>query len=241
MNIFNKKPKANSSKIVIGEKGIKIGSGGYTRLRDNIIYLNATGNHKVIQVESAVPHEGKTTLVANLAVSLGYTDKKVLVLDLDLRRPRAHRLFGLKKEIGLADYILSTATKEQIIKKTEYKNVDIITRGAEVTNPSLILVSEKFKNFVEELRDEYDYIIIDCAPILQVSDYIHISKVSDGILFLTAFGRTAKIQVSEAIAELQKNDIKVLGSVFTMYDKKKDKGYGYYGKYYSYDYEDNEN
>lgn len=241
MGLFKRKEKKFRSGIVIAEKGKKIGSGGYTRLRDNIIYLNATGKDKVIQIESAVPHEGKTTLVANLAVSLGYTDKKVLVMDLDLRRPRLHRMFGLAKETGLADYILSTATKEEIIKETKYPNVHIITRGAEVTNPSLILISDKFKDLMKELREEYDYIVIDCAPILQVSDYIHVSKISDGILFLAAFGKTTKAQVSEATAELRKNGIEILGSVFTMYDKRKDKSYGYYGRYYSYEYEDHEN
>lgn len=241
MSLFSKKKQVHQSRIVVGEKGAKIGSNGYTRLRDNIIYLNATGNHKIIQVESAIPHECKTTVSANLAVSLGLTDKKVLIVDLDLRRPRVHRMFGLSKEKGITDYILGSATKEDILKQTEYKNVSLVTRGADITNPSLVLVSEKFKNLMEEFKNDFDFIILDCAPVLQVSDYIHISKVSDGVLFLTAFGMTTKAQVAEAVDELKKNDVKILGSVFTMYDKKKDKGYGYYGKYYSYDYEEEEN
>ena len=167
--------------------------------------------------------EGKTTVVCNLAVSLGLTDKKVVVIDCDFNRPRVHRLFSLSKDNGIAEYFLNNASKESIIKKTEYKNVDIITRGAKVYNSSLILISDKFKNLIKELREEYDYVFLDCAPVLQISDYIHISKISDGVLFMVAYASTTKTQVSEAIKELEKNGANILGSVFTMYDRKKDK------------------
>ena len=240
MSLFKRKKKVFQSKIVVGDANSKVGSSGYTRLRDNVIYLNATDNYKVFQIESSLPHESKTTLVGNLAVSLGFTDKKVLVIDLDLRRPRVHRLFGLSKDTGIVDYVLKTATKQDIIKKTKYDNVDVITRGTDISNPSLVLISDTFKSLMEELKSEYDFILIDCAPILQVSDYIHISKVSDGVLFLAAFGITTKDQVEEAVNELKKNDIKILGCVFTMYDKKKDRSYGYYGKYYSDNYNEEE-
>jgi len=129
-------------------------------------------------------------------------------------------------------------TKEEIIKKTKYENVDLITRGAEVYNSSLVFISEKFKNFIADLRNEYDFVLLDCAPVLLVSDYIHISEVSDGILFMVAHGITTKSQVSEAVKELNKNNAEILGAVFTMYDRKRTKYYnGYsYKKYYKYSY-----
>ena len=231
MGLFKKKVQTNNA----GEIFIKASTKSsefedYNRIKDNLLYINADGTHKVIQIESSVMSEGKTTVVGNLAVSLGLTNKKVLVIDLDFRRPKIHRLFSFTKDDGISDYFLDRIGRDELIKKTEYKNVDIITRGGPVYNSSILLVSDKFKNLIEELRKEYDFIFLDCAPVLQVSDYIHISKVSDGILFLVAYASTPKTQVIDAIKELRKNGANILGSVFTMYDRNNDKGY-YKGRY----------
>ena len=211
-----------------------MGSTGYTRLKDNILYINADGNCKVIQIESSLSHEAKTTVISNLAVSLGITEKKVAVVDLDFHRPKLHRMFELEKEKGIAEYMQGVCSMTDIIKPTKYKNVDVVTRGADIYNPSITFLSEKFANLIKHLKEEYDYVLLDCAPVLQVSDYIHISKISDGVLFVIAYGKTTKSQVVEAINLLRKNNIKLLGSVFTMYDRKKDKEYNPYYKYYSY-------
>lgn len=228
MVLFKKKKKDEEQSRIIVTEGNKFkGVEGYNRLKDNILYLNADGKNKVIQIESSSAKEGKTTVACNLAVSLGLTDKKVCVVDLDFRRPRVHRVFDISKDEGLAEYFLGGAPKEKIIKRTDYKNVDVITRGAEIYNSSLVLVSDKFKDLIAYLREKYDYVIVDCAPVLQVSDYIHISKVTDGILFLIAYGSTTKNQVAEAIKELKKNDAKILGTVLSMYSRK-DGDYKYY-------------
>ncbi|MBQ9514292.1 MAG: CpsD/CapB family tyrosine-protein kinase [Clostridia bacterium] len=238
--MFFKKRKSNGKEtdgIIITENASGAKIEGYNRLRDNILFLNADGNNKVIQVESSVAHEGKTTVATNLAVSLGLTDKKVVVVDLDFHRPNVHRFLGTSLETGLAEYVLGQAEIKDVIKKTEYKHVDIISRGAKIYNSSVVFISDKFKTLIKKLREDYDYVILDCAPILQVSDYINISQVSDGVLFLVAYGMTTRNQVSDAIKELNKNNTKILGTVFTMYDRKKSI-YGenaYYGKgYYSY-------
>ena len=244
MSLFKKgQTKLRKERIIVSEGTSRFGSHGYTRLRDNILYINSDGKRKVIQIESAMAKEGKNSVAANLAVSLGLTDKKVVVVDLDFRRPRLHRVFGLSKENGIAEYMMGNYNTDWVIKHTSHKNVDLITRGAEVYNPALILVSDKFKALIASLREKYDFILLDCAPVLQVSDYIHISKVSDGALFLVAYARTTKAQVAEAIKELRKNEIPVLGTLFTMYDRKKDSRYGYgyggyYGKYYDSAYGD---
>jgi capsular exopolysaccharide synthesis family protein len=224
--LFKKKalPELSNGGIVVVEND-SIRNDGYERLRDNVLYLNADGKNKVIQVESSVAHEGKTTVLCNLAVSLGLTDKKVVIVDLDFRCPRTHRVFNLSKDVGVAEYILKDLEASKIIKHTKYKNVDLVTRGQEVYNSSLVFVSEKFKSLINELREKYDYVLLDCAPVLQVSDYIHISKVSDGVLFVVAHAKTSRSQVSEAVKELKKNGANILGSVFSMYDSKRDKKY----------------
>ncbi len=242
MGLFKRKKRNFDDRKIVVSDGVSLLSvEGYSRLKDNILYLNADGNNKVIQVESSVQGECKTTVTCNLAVSLGLTDKKVVVVDLDFHRPRAHRTLNVERENGIAEYMLDTLTKEQIIKKTEFKNVDIITRGAEIYNAALVFVSEKFKDLINELRKQYDYVLLDCPPVLQVSDYIHISKFSDGVLFLVAYASTTKAQVATAIKELRNNGANILGTAFTMYDRKKDRYYdnvGYYG--YGYHYHEEE-
>lgn len=238
--LFSKKNKkaVHEDRIVVNEKSLNGKVEGYNRLKDNILYLNADGSNKVIQVESSIMHEGKTTVSCNLAVSLGLTEKKVIVVDLDFRKANVHRRFNLHNDKGLAEYMLGTVEYEDIVQTTKYKNVDVISRGGKVYNASVILVSPKFKELIKKLRDTYDYVIMDCAPVLQVSDYINVLSVADGVLFLVAYGQTTRNQVTDAINELKKNNANILGAVFTMYDRKKDKDYGYgkyYGKgYYSY-------
>ena len=231
MGLFKKKKKrTEQSRIIVADGGKTKGLEGYNRLKDNLLYMNADGKTKVIQVESASAKEGKTTIACNLAVSLGLTDKKVCVIDLDFRRPRVHRVFEISKDKGLAEYFLGELGRDDIIKHSEYKNVDVITRGAEIYNSTLVLVSEKFKELMAYLREQYDYVIVDCAPVLHVSDYIHISKVTDGVIFLVAYASTTKTQVVEAIKELKKNNAKLLGTVISMYNRKeRDYSYYYYG------------
>ena len=242
--LFDKKKNKHREvgRIVIGET-TSGRDNGYSRLKDNVLYLNADGNNKVIQVESSMSAEGKTTVACNLAVSLGLMNKRVIILDLDFRRPSVHRLFDISKETGISEYMLGDIDYKSIVKQSQYENVEIITRGAEIHNSSLVLVSEKFKNLIAQLREDYDFVILDCPPVLQVSDYIHISKVSDGVLLIVAFGQTTKAQVAETARELKKNGANVLGSVITKYDWKKDKNINdvNYGYYYNYGYGEEDN
>lgn len=236
MSLFKKKKKLdNFGRIYVNEVD-SAKYEDYNRLKDNVLYMNVDGNTKVIQIESALMSEGKTTLVSNLAVSLGLTNKKVVVVDIDFRRPKVHRMFSLSKDVGVAEYVLEDKKLEEVIKTTDYKNVDVVTRGAKVYNSSLLLVSDKFKKLIAELRERYDFVFLDCAPVLQISDYIHISKVSDGVLFLVAYASTTKAQVFEAVKQLKQNNARILGTVFTMYDNKSDKATYYKKGYYKYRY-----
>ena len=236
MSIFKKKKLHRSEAIIFDKPGNHACKEAYTRLKDNILYYCVDGSKKVIQIESSVAGESKTTTVANLAVSLGSAEKKVCVVDLDFRKPRIHRLFHIENKNGMSDFMIDKCTKEELIKQTEYKNVSIINRGGEINNPSVILTSHKIEELFDDLRKEFDIVLVDCPPVLLISDYIHISRLTDGVLFVVAYGKTKKKQVTEAINLLKKNNLDIIGSVFTFFDPKKSNSYSEYTYYNYYGY-----
>ena len=223
-------------KIVVG-KNSSISLSYYT-LKDNIIYHSDNGKNKVYQIESSIAGEGKTTVVINLAVALAKSNKKVVVLDLDFRRPKIHRGFDIPNFNGISEYMLGDCNLEQLIKKTEY-GVDVVNRGKVAQNTSIIFTSDKFKKLIETLRAEYDVILFDCPPVLLVSDYIHISKLSDAIVYVISCEVTHRSQLKEAMELLKRNNSNIIGSVMTYKNSSKYRlryGSYYNGRYYSSKY-----
>ena len=236
-NIFNKKRKLNRNEAIIMDRpGNALVKESYVRLKDNILYYCVDGDKKVIQIESTIQGESKTTTICNLAVCLGQSGKKVCLLDLDFRKPRVHRLFEVENNNGIVDYMVDKCSKEQLIKQTKYENVTIVNRGGEITNPSVILTSNKMKELIGDLRNDFDIILIDCPPVLLISDYIHVARLSDGVLFVVAYGKTKKKQVTEAINQLRQNNINIIGATFTFFDPKKSNSYHEYSYYNYYGY-----
>lgn len=207
----------------------------FKRLRDNILFYSLDGNKKVIEIVSSISFEAKTTLAINLAVSLSQSDKKVLIIDLDLKKPKVHRTFGFINSDGLVDYLLGKTDRSSMIKHTAYKNLDVINRGSSAPDSSVIFESKKFQDLIEQLKSTYDFIILDSSPILLTSDYIYISKVSDGAIFAVAYAATKKQQVNEALSLLKSINTPIIGAVFTFFDSKRSADYAdYYYDYYNY-------
>ena len=239
-NIFSKllgkKDHVSRSESIFYDKDYTAVRESIDRLKDNLLYYAIDGNKKIIQFESSMSGEAKTTTTVNLAVALGSSGKKVVVIDLDFRKPRVHRAFRLDNENGISDYLIGKIDKKLMLKQASYENVWVITRGSEVQNPTSILTSEKMSALLNELKQEFDFVLLDCPPVLMISDYIHIARLSDGVIFNVAYGKTKKAQVKEAISLLRKNNIPIIGAVFTFYDPKKANNYGeYYNYYYSYE------
>ena len=212
----------------------------YNALKDNLLFMTDIEKNKVLQIESAISGEGKTTLACNLAVSLSFNKKRVLVVDVDFRRPRVHVEFKIPNENGLVDYISKKIEFKDLIKHTAYEGVDVINRGSSIYNPSYLLTSDAFAELIKKLRDMYDVIILDSPPILQISEYTHISTHSDGVLLVTCYGKTRKSELAEAADLLKKADINVIGVVMTRVDSKDPYSY-YYGNYNSKYYTDSDN
>ena len=182
-NIFGGKRKLQRNEAIIMDRpGNGLAKESYVRLKDNVLYYCVDGDKKVIQVESTIQGESKTTTVCNLAVCLGQSGKKVCLVDCDFRKPRVHRTFDIENENGISEYLVDKISKEQLIKKSKY-NVDVINRGGKISNASLALTCVKFQNLMKELKEEYDFVLVDAPPVLQISDYVNISRVTDGLWY----------------------------------------------------------
>ena len=193
---------------------------------------------KLINVTSTMPSEGKSEFITNLASSFALLDKKVLVVDCDLRKPKVHRNFGLQRGKGLSNILLSKG-------EVYYKNViqsfvcnkvriDILTAGAQVSNPSELINGKAFEELLKELKEEYDLVLLDCPPVSNLTDGILVSKLVDGTVYVIESNRVDRELVSSTLDELKTNGANLLGTVLTQVDVKKEKKYGYkYDYYYS--------
>ena len=213
----------------------------YKTLRTNVTFaLTDEEKCKVIVVTSALQSEGKSITGLNLAISYAMTDRKVLVIDCDLRRPKVARLLQMNSKIGLTNLILNQNLKDQAILKTDVKGLDVILSGDIPPNPSELLGSPQMQRLINELRDEYDYIFLDAPPVNMVTDAVVLAPKSDGVLFLVRANRSERGRVIHAIEQLHYAKAKILGFVLNDVDfERTSYGYGKYryrGNYYGYGY-----
>ena len=199
--------------IFLTENGKTTFDESITVLKDNLLLFLESGKN-VFQFESSISGEGKTTVVANVAVSLAKHKKKVVVVDLDFRNAGLSNPFGLSDEKGLGDYFYEDMSFDDLIKTTEY-GVDVITVGKEVENPSLALSSDKMLALIEKLKTSYEFVLLDCSPILTSSDYMHVSKISDGVILVVSTDYVKKSAAKESVRLLEKLNVTILGGVMT--------------------------
>jgi capsular exopolysaccharide synthesis family protein len=211
----------------------------FRMLRNNIEFSSIGQDIKSITVTSGSPFEGKSTTTANLAVTMANTYKKVLLIDTDIRVPDLHEKFRIENTLGLTDALFAMKNKDSFdvtkyIQKLKHPNITnelfIITAGKPVPNSDMIFHSEVFKEFMEILKENFDMIICDTAPILLVADAIPVSHQTDATLFCVANKVTKKDAAKKAITILKRNNVNVIGSIITMI---KDKDVKYTSSYYS--------
>lgn len=210
-------------------------SEAYRRLRINVVYANPDKDYKILMVTSATKGEGKSTVAANLAITFTGSEKKVLIIDLDLRRPTQHKVFGENREPGLSD-VLFDPTKNVLIN-TVAPNVDLITVGHKTPEPASVLDSKRLKQLIDKYRSEYDHIILDTAPYGIISDSASLLRLIDGIVLVSRFNITTKRELKYTLEGLNHLNADVLGIVLNAFDPKKStdyySNYNYYKRTYS--------
>lgn len=207
----------------------------------NLEYVNVDGEMKVIQVTSSLSSEGKSTFMANVAYLLGQKGYKVILVDLDLRKPKVHRIIDQANELGITDVLTGRTTFEKAVKHVTSLGFDALVSGEKTTAVINLLESEKMKQLILSLRGIYDYVLIDSPPVINVSDALYIAKISDGAIFVISQNETKRGIVKEAVQILKQANVHVIGAVATQVDMK-NAGYGYgYGYGYDYTYENDSN
>ena len=231
MKLFTKKTADNYGFLIAKEAPNSYVTESLQKLIVNLEYANIDQKYKVIQFTSSMQAEGKTTLISNVAYLLAQRGKKVLMVDLDLRRPKVNRIFSVINKLGLTDYLLGKIEKKDLIQHSEDK-VDFIISGEKTTSVVQVLQSQKLQDLFNDLKQEYDYILLDTPPVIVVSDALLVNKVADGIIFVVAHGLGRKSMVKEAISSLTRNNVPIIGIAITQDRVKKGNRYGYTYKYY---------
>ena len=208
----------------------------YKAMRTNVMFSVPGDGCKVIGVTSAVPGEGKSTTVLNLAITFAQTGTRVLLIDADMRRPNIKRILSAGEGVGLADILAKFVTAEESIRPSGYDKLDVIFSGNVPPNPVELLASDNMQAMIDELKEQYDYIFIDTPPINVVTDATVVSRLLHGIILVARENKSKKDEVSEALNKLRFVNAKVLGLVLNdkMYQSKRGGYYGKYGKYSRY-------
>lgn len=202
------------------------------QVRTAIMLSSSGAPPQVITITSANPGEGKSTTASNIAVSLAGNDRKCLIMDCDLRKPRLHKVFEHPCKAGITNYLTGGATLEEIVKPTSVPNLYFISAGPAPPNPNDLLVSEAFRNLIERLRQDFRHIIIDSPPIIGFADARSLSGYADGTILIIRHLSTTR-EAGKLAVQLLSN-FHILGGILTM-AKKEGMGYGgYYGYYHSY-------
>jgi succinoglycan biosynthesis transport protein ExoP len=207
----------------------------YRALRTNIQFLGLERDVKVLQVTSGMPGEGKTTTAANLAVVLAQTGASVVLVDGDLRRPRVNQMFSIDGSLGLTNSLTGESIDMTMHPLNE--NLSVMASGRIPPNPSEMLSGRRMSAVLGELRQRFDYVIIDSAPTLAVSDAIALAQHVDGVLVVVQAGQSPIPRVRRTLAALEQVNAPVLGVVLNKArDRHDTTGYGYaygYGGYSS--------
>lgn len=206
----------------------------FRNLRTNIEYSNIDNEIKTIIITSSTAEEGKTSIACNLAVSIAYTGKKVLILDCDLRRPNIHKKMNIFNFEGLTNVLIGEVVFDNVVQKSdEIPNLHMLTSGPIPPNPSELLASKQMEKFLDDLKDKYDMIVIDSPPVGVVTDAAILSTKADGVILVVAAGKT-KIEVAKRSKGILENiNANILGVVLNKVNIKNNAYYKYgYYEYY---------
>jgi capsular exopolysaccharide synthesis family protein len=205
----------------------------YRAVRTALYFSVRTGGYKVVQVTSPDMGEGKSTLASNLAVTIAQSEKKVILIDADLRRPSLHKLFGLSPEQGLTSVLAGDAELDDVIQATAVPGLSVLPCGPIPPNPAELLTLSRFQELLGALREKYDFVVVDTPPLLAVTDPSVVVPYADTVLFTLHPSKRARPHAERAVELLGSLGANVMGVVVNSVDER-GSTYGNYGGGYGY-------
>ncbi len=212
-------------------------SESFRSLRTNLQFSGIDAPLKTLLITSASPSDGKSSVAANLATVIAQSDKEVVIIDGDMRRPTMHKVFKLSNRLGLSDYFIRTPDKMTgVVKKTAVNGLSIITSGSLPPNPSELLASTKMQDVINLLAKHFDMVILDSPPLLAVTDALILAKSVDGVILVIDPKKTKRGAIQQAVEQLKRLDARLLGIVLNNIKVKRSSYYYnreyYYSKHY---------
>lgn len=204
----------------------------FRKLRTNLQFLRVDNPPRVIVLTSSLPREGKSTTAINVALALAEGEKNVVIVDGDLRRPTLAKYLDLVGSVGFSTVLSGRASLDEALQKTRFPGMTVLTAGAIPPNPSELVGSESARNVLRDLREQFDYVIVDSTPLLAVTDAAVLAAGADGVLIVTRFGQTKREQLTHAVESLESVGAPLLGAVFTMLPTRGRSQYSYHYAYY---------
>lgn len=215
--------------FIVEKEPKSIAAESYRTLRTNIQYSSFDKPYQTIVVTSSEPGEGKSTTSGNLALCLAQGEKKVILIDCDLRKPSIHKKFKISNIAGLSDVIIGKEEITDVVHRYN-KNLLILTSGKIPPNPSEMLSSKAMNNLLERLKREFDYIILDTPPVQAVTDSQILSTKVDGTILVVRAEKTKGDSVNNAVSLLKKVNANIIGTVLNGVCTDRNKYYYYYGE-----------
>ncbi len=208
-------------------------------MRTAIHFALSSARNNLITISGPAPEVGKSFISTNLATILAQSDKRVLIIDADLRRGYLHKYFNLDTQPGLTELLNGQQSLDTVIRPTEVPGLSVISRGKSPANPSELLSSNQFKNLLEQMSEKFDHVIIDTPPVLAVTDGIIISQYTGVNLVIARYAKTQMKELELTLNRFEQAGVKVNG--FILNDiQRSSAGYGYgYGYNYAYAYKAN--
>jgi len=226
--VSDKETQTNGARLITFTEPKHVISEQFRTLRTNIEFSGAALDKlEVIMFTSAEMSDGKTTVSANTAITWAQAGKRVLYVDADLRRPTAHATFNLLNTRGLTTILASAMQPKDIVDKSFVENLDVLTSGPIPPNPAELLNSGRMKILVEWMRENYDIVVLDVPPVMAVTDAQVLLPLVDGVVLVTVFGKTIKMNLQRTVETLRLSDTKILGIVSRVKNGQHDLGYGY--------------
>jgi capsular exopolysaccharide synthesis family protein len=222
------------SQLLVDKKPKSIIAESLRSIRSNLEFLSQSDGPKVLAITSTISGEGKTFVALNLAGIIAFSEKKVIILDLDMRKPKIHVGFGVPNDKGMSTILINRNSIDECVFKSSLNNLDFITAGPVPPNPSELVISSRMLEVINELKTKYDVIVIDNPPVGLVTDGIRVFKLADYPIYVFRENFSKRNFVQNVKKLMRDNNIKNLSVILNSVDIKRS-GYGYSGVY-DYDY-----